>query len=394
MLPQKLNFKNFITLLLCIFSATLMSQQAFHNFGNVQIHDQGQVGFHLDLINDGTFDQNVGFTGFYNPNGILTVSGNNRPIFHDVEINVSDDLFLEVAMGVSNFQEFVAGYVQTPRATPLVSLDYLNDAPYLGENDDRFVDGYASMTGQLDFTFPIGDDFRLRPMRIEDQAANNTARGAYFFEDPNSPNFFSQNFDTQSFEALLFGISIFEFWDLNGDTETQVTLTWDDNSNIPSLVDDLADLRVVGWDENTGEWINLGNTAISGNIDNGEITSEPFIPDDYIVLTFGSSNRILDGDFEIFTAISPNGDNLNDTFKIQGLVQFPDNEVSIYNRWGVLVYQQKAYHEVQDTPQGFRGISDGRATIAKGEELPVGTYYYVLNISGEKSRAGYLYINR
>jgi len=76
------------------------------------------------------------------------------------------------------------------------------------------------------------------------------------------------------------------------------------------------------------------------------------------------------------------------------LALYPNNEVFIYNRWGVLVYKRKAYHEVQNTPDGFKGVSEGRATIAKGEELPEGTYYYVLFIEGAKDRAGYLYINR
>ncbi|MGY3794988.1 gliding motility-associated C-terminal domain-containing protein [uncultured Aquimarina sp.] len=369
------------------------AQQSFHNFGNVQIHDQGQVGFHMDLENDGTFDQNAGFTGFYNQNS-LTVSGTNRPVFNDVEIDVQDDLFLEVAMGVSNFQEFTNGRVITPRDQRDVSLDYLDDAPYLGENNDRYVDGYASITGELDFTFPIGDDFRLRPARIESFAATNTAKAAYYFENPNFPNFFSESFDTNEFGDLLFGISIFEFWDVDGDQETRVTLTWDANSNIPTLVEDLEDLRVVGWEPNLRQWVNLGNAGFIGDLDNGEITSEIIVPDNYTVLTFGTSSVILDGDLEIFTAVSPNGDGFNDTFVIQGLAQFPDNELFIYNRWGVLVYNKKGYHEVQQTAEAFNGISQGRATIAKGEELPVGTYYYVLNVEGIKDRAGYLYLNR
>ncbi|MDY8138781.1 gliding motility-associated C-terminal domain-containing protein [Aquimarina sp. 2201CG5-10] len=394
MLPQNISFKNLSTFLLLISSITLMSQEAFHNFGSVQIHDQGQIGFHVDVINDGDFDQNVGLAGFYNPTQNITVSGTNRPIFHDMEVDVPNDLILEVGVGVNNFQEFINGRVQTPRNDLNVSLDYINDAPYLGANDDRFVDGYASTTGVLDFTFPVGDDFRLRPMRVENNAAVNTAKGAYFFENPNSPNYFSGSFDTNNFGDLLFGISIFEFWDLNGDVETSVTLTWDDNSNIPTLVDDLSDLRVVGWDENLGQWVNLGNISTTGDLNNGEITSLPFVPDNYVVLTFGTSSSLLDGDLEIFTAISPNDDGLNDTFIIQGLAQFPDNEVFIYNRWGVLVYQQDKYHEVQDTSRGFRGVSEGRVTIAKNEELPVGTYYYILKIRGEKDRAGYVYINR
>ncbi|GAA4270711.1 gliding motility-associated C-terminal domain-containing protein [Aquimarina gracilis] len=366
------------------------SQEAFHNFGNLQIHTDGEVGFHMDLINDGTFNQNEGFAGFYSPDDRLTISGTNRPVFYNMEIDVFDDLFLEVATGVRNFQQFTTGRVQTPRnrGSITTSLDYLNDAPYAGEDDEHFVDGYASLTGDLDFTFPIGDDFRLRPMRIQDGASANTSRGAYFFEDPNFPNFFSDRFDTESRAPTLFAVSIFEFWDLDGDTETRVTLTWDDNSNIPTLVEDLDGLRVVGWNETTGEWDNLGNAGTTGNLSNGEITSDPFIPNNYVVLTFGSSDRILDGDLEIFTAVSPNGDGLNDTFIIQGIAQFPNNELSIFNRWGVLVYNKKGYDN------SWGGISEGRATIAKGEELPVGTYYYVLKIDGQKDQAGYLYINR
>ena len=382
-----------INILFLFMTSLFFGQQAFHNFGNIQIHDRGEVGFHLDVINDGMFDQNVGFTGFYNQNS-LTISGTNRPIFYDMEIDVIDDLFLEVAVGVSNFQEFVNGRVFTPRDQINVSLDYLNDSPYLGENDDRYVDGYSTITGLLNFTFPIGDDFRLRPARIESEAAINTARAAYFFENPNFPNFFSGSFDTNNFGELLFGISIFEFWNVDGNIPTNITLTWDANSNIPTLVNDLQNLRVVGWDTDLNRWINLGNTRIIGDLDNGEITSKTIIPDDYTVLTFGTSARILDGDLEVFTAVSPNGDGFNDTFVIQGLAQYPQNELFVYNRWGVLVYNKKAYHEVQQTPEAFRGVSQGRATIAKGEELPVGTYYYVLNITGRDDQAGYLYINR
>ncbi|GGX21636.1 gliding motility-associated C-terminal domain-containing protein [Aquimarina muelleri] len=377
-----------IFIFICFLSQITIAQQAFHNFGDIQIHNQGQIGFHTDLINDGTFDQNVGLTGFYNSIGNLTVSGKNRPIFYDMEIDVAEDLFLEIAVGVTNFQEFINGRVQTPRNRNKVSLDYINDSPYLGENDDRYVDGYSSITGVLDFTFPIGDDFRLRPMRIDTQAATNTARGAYFFENPNFPNFFSSSFDTTNFSNVLFGVSSFEFWDLDGDTETRVTLTWDDNSNIPTLVDDLKNLRVVGWDKSLKQWVSLGNSSTSGDLNNGEITSELMLPDNYTVITFGTSDILLDGDLQIFTAVSPNGDGNNDTFIIQGIAQYPNNELSIFNRWGVEVYNKKGYDN------SWAGVSEGRATIARNETLPVGTYYYVLKIEGQKDRAGYLYINK
>ncbi|MBW1294389.1 gliding motility-associated C-terminal domain-containing protein [Aquimarina litoralis] len=384
------NLRSILTGILTIAAGfTGIAQDAFHNFGNAQVHNGGQIGFHINVVNDGAFDNNVGKVGFYNQSS-LTVSGDNKPVFHDVEIDVQEDLILEVGVGVTNFQEFVNGRVITDKNEKTISLDYMNDTPYLGESDDRYVDGYATTTGDLDFSFPVGDDFRLRPIKIEANAATNTARAAYFFENPNSPNFFAERFDTEQHEELLFGVSIFEFWDLDGDKETKVTLTWDSNSNIPTLVGEIEDLRVVGWSKALKKWVNLGNTSVSGDLNNGEISSDSINPNDYEVLTFGSSNRLLDGDLQIFTAVSPNGDGYNDTFKIQGLAKFPDNELSIYNRWGVLVFQKKAYH----TDQNFAGISEGRATVSADSKLPEGTYYYVLNLKGAKDRAGYLYISR
>lgn len=375
---------------IALISFSGLAQDAFQNFGNVQIHTAGQIGFHIDVVNNGVFDTNSGIAGFYNDNS-LTVSGDNKPVFHDLEIDVKEDLILEVGVGATNFQEFVNGKVLTDRNEKNISLDYINDTPFMGESDERYVDGYASLTGDLDFSFPVGDDFRLRPIKIENEAAAEGSRAAYFFENPNSPNYFTERFNTATYEEdLLFGVSIFEFWDLNGSKETKVTLTWDDNSNISTLVENLGDLRIVGWSKTDNRWVNLGNTLVVGDLTEGEISSNTIIPDDFEVLTFGASNRLLDGDLEVYTAVSPNGDGFNDTFRIQGLARYPDNELFIYNRWGVLVFQKKAYHENQN----FAGISQGRATISQKSELPEGTYYYVLNITGAKERAGYFYINR
>jgi len=101
-------------------------------------------------------------------------------------------------------------------------------------------------------------------------------------------------------------------------------------------------------------------------------------------------------DFQIFNGITPNGDGLNDFFRIQGIENYPDNNVKIFNRWGVQVYQMDGYGQGNNL---FYGISEGRATLQKERELPSGTYFYILtftsdNNPGEESYSGYLYINR
>ena len=69
--------------------------------------------------------------------------------------------------------------------------------------------------------------------------------------------------------------------------------------------------------------------------------------------------------------ISPNGDGKNDTWQLQFVEDFPDLEVSVYNRWGeLLFYDNNSY------PKPWDGKFNG-------EELPVGSYYYVIVLHDE-----------
>ena len=382
-----MKFYTSLFFILFIFSFS-KAQTAFHNFGNAKIHDQGAIGFHIDVTNDGDFDDNEGLAGFYNTDNPLTVDGTNRPIFKDMEVAVQDDLFLEVSVGLTNVLDYLDGRIITPRNDLDVSLDFLNNSLYFGNNDDNHSDGYAAVTGELDFVFPIGDDFRLRTLTVIPEISNQSEyKSAYFFEDPNTPTTFNTDFNTTSFEPTLSIISEQEFWDFNGTENAQATLTWDNQSLINVLASDLENLRVVGYSLASETWINLGNTVVTGSFSDGTITSDTFLPQDFEVITIGSvleanSSVIV---YDIFT---PNGDGNNDFFIIRGIEAFPDNELFIYNRWGVEVYSKRGYDN------SFGGISDGRATIKDGDELPVGTYYYVLRIRGQADLAGPLYINR
>ena len=102
-------------------------------------------------------------------------------------------------------------------------------------------------------------------------------------------------------------------------------------------------------------------------------------------------------DVEVFNAVSPDGDGLNDTFIIEGLECYPNNTVEIYNRWGVKVYETSSYDNFANA---FKGFSDGRTTLSRSEKLPTGTYWYILKYEYDlyglekenKQKIGYLYI--
>ncbi|MEC4051156.1 gliding motility-associated C-terminal domain-containing protein, partial [Flavobacterium sp. SUN046] len=102
-----------------------------------------------------------------------------------------------------------------------------------------------------------------------------------------------------------------------------------------------------------------------------------------------------DCDLNVYNYVSPGNDTINDYFQILGIEKYPNNSIEIFNRWGVLVYDAQGY---DNTTNVFRGISEGRATVKQSQELPDGTYFYVLKYTKNsgivKEKAGYLYISR
>ena len=85
---------------------------------------------------------------------------------------------------------------------------------------------------------------------------------------------------------------------------------------------------------------------------------------------------------DIPEAFTPNGNNINDVFEINNLFSFNERELEVFNRYGLSVYKNDLY---DNTWNGTR--SDN------GQELPDGTYYYILVLDGEINK-GFVYINR
>jgi gliding motility-associated-like protein len=82
---------------------------------------------------------------------------------------------------------------------------------------------------------------------------------------------------------------------------------------------------------------------------------------------------------EIPRGISPNNDGDNDSWDLSG---YDVSKVEIFNRYGSKVYSKSNYSDE------WSGQSDS------GNELPDGTYYYVIEFNGLPAKTGWVYINR
>jgi gliding motility-associated-like protein len=82
----------------------------------------------------------------------------------------------------------------------------------------------------------------------------------------------------------------------------------------------------------------------------------------------------------VYNGFSPNGDGVNDYFKIDGIGAYPNHKIMVFNRWGNKVFET----------QNYRNNWDGHW---KDKRLPFGTYFYMIDLGdGSRWLSGYLQI--
>ncbi len=90
-------------------------------------------------------------------------------------------------------------------------------------------------------------------------------------------------------------------------------------------------------------------------------------------------------DYEAIKAtniLTPNGDGINDTWVVENIDQYPNNEVKIFDKAGRVLYSKKAYD------------NSWNATL-NGSPLAEGTYFYIIDFGpGKAKRRGFITIVR
>ncbi len=168
-----------------------------------------------------------------------------------------------------------------------------------------------------------------------------------------------------------------------------------DGDAIPDSIEALGDLSdpcnpiIADTDgDGTPDYLDLDsdNDDISDKEEN-DIDGDGIGPDD------SDGNGIPDyrdpnTELDIPEGFSPNGDNVNDNFFIKGINTYEVNTLTIYNRWGNKVYEASPYNNDWDGKNMY-GVSIGN-------DLPVGTYFYIIQLNGDSSnyKRGYIYLNR
>ena len=101
--------------------------------------------------------------------------------------------------------------------------------------------------------------------------------------------------------------------------------------------------------------------------------------------------QVRAGLIEIPKGFSPNNDNNNDRWEIKGISAYPNNSITIFNRWGNAVYRAQGYDNQQIVWEG----TANQGLIVGGGQLPEGTYFYVVDLGPEEGpQSGYVVLMR
>ena len=119
------------------------------------------------------------------------------------------------------------------------------------------------------------------------------------------------------------------------------------------------------------------------------------ICDDAVVTIVVTENSLpVDEEFVIPEGFTPNGDGINDVFILPNLDKYPNTQVIIFNRWGTKVFESDNYQN------DWNGISQSPLNVG-GDELPEGTYFYIIIMGGSQNDGvagetfkGYVYLKR
>jgi gliding motility-associated-like protein len=86
-------------------------------------------------------------------------------------------------------------------------------------------------------------------------------------------------------------------------------------------------------------------------------------------------------DLTIYSGVTPNGDGINDVWRVDNLELYTKNKVTIYNRWGMKVYEAEGYNNTNKSWPNRNELDFLSST----------TYFYIIDLGdGSKPVKGWI----
>ena len=215
------------------------------------------------------------------------------------------------------------------------ALDYI--APSMVDNNGNGIDDAYDNDGNLGL-IPVDSDNDGIPDYVDEDSDDDNVPDAIEGHDHDQDGIadvvlIGSDKDNDGLDDAFEGETVIDT-DVNDEINSP-------SSDLPDTDGDgIPDFRDSDDDDDGIETIDEDFNG-DGNYANDD-SNENGIPN-YLDPDLGEST-VGEEEVDVVNVITPNGDGVHDTLEIRGLENYPNNTVRIYNRWGVMVYQTKAYN--------------------------------------------------
>lgn len=321
-------------------------------------------------INLGTYDAGTGEINF-NSDLVQTINHNDQS-FGKLTISGTGEKQFLANITIESELDLQSGILKSANGAKII----LNQgAVVTGGSDQSHVVGAMEAKGAGDWIFPIGNGTKFLPVEITN-VTDASANATLTLHEITSG-------DVLTGEVELGKLSTKRYWELilgaGNLNQSKIILPLSGENDLTSNLDLLI---VAGSNTANGPYASLGQSARTGDLTSGSVTSEQAPSVSFLIAAALTGERGI----EVFNGVSVIQDGQNDWMKIRNIELYPSNNVSIFNRWGDKVFEMSPYDNNQ---KAFRGESN----INGNNKLPGGTYFYSIDLGdGSPKTTGYLQI--
>ncbi|MEM9329226.1 MAG: T9SS type A sorting domain-containing protein, partial [Bacteroidota bacterium] len=268
--------------------------------GGYRVVDGGIKDGTLQVLGDLVFES--GFDGSNTSLVLIGVPSQDFSVFtadrsYGGDIQLSKDgngtvsLTTPLALDVANTSLILQRGVLHTTASSLLTI---GDDVMVSAAAASYVEGPVRKLGDEGFVFPVGAGGSYAPISISSTTdRRNEFTAQYFAQNPQSAGY-----DVGKVTGAIQNVGQCEYWELEGTEPVIVTLSWESRS---CGVSNPSEMLVAHWDETNGEWVDEGQSRITGDASSGTVSSDGtvrfFSP---FTLASSSADNPLPVDLEFF----------------------------------------------------------------------------------------------
>ena len=349
----------------------------FNNTNTGTLINDGDFYIYSNFNNDGIIDfiGTTGLTRFIGDTPKVISGGQTSYLYNSLFNNTANQSAFQLSgsLSITNESQFNLGIIDNDNFGGVFRFEQFGN--HINVSDISHVSGAVIKVGDTSFEYPIGNGayYRMAGISAPD-ADKDTFTSEYFFEKT------ATKYPTNQLAPELTLINDSEYWKIeknHGSSDILLTLTWHTNTTSSKfLTAPLKGIHIARWDPETQQWEDKGGVV---DIAKQSVTTHI---DEYGVFTLARVKEIESPcGLIVYNVLTPNNDGRHDYFKIKPKSDescIRNLEIKIFNRWGTKIFESDNYG---DGGELFRGKAQTDLVLGEKENLPTGTYFYLLTVN-------------